>query len=380
MSAAARPVHAMHAADANEAALVQRWLESRFPPLTLADGRPLRVIFPGVPGPGHGPDIRGAMLDAGGDYLRGDIEIHLRASGWAAHGHTNDPAYAGVVLHVVAENDTGATHTAHAFGRWIPVLVLPPPASAPRGEALVPPCSLRTAAGAEITAPLANLARRRLRQKAARWQPLAASQGPAQALYAALLETLGGTANRDAFASLAETLPLAALLERSSANTADHALVIAAELRRAARDLLFRIAGMRPAAHPHRRLEAAAALVAQLWPRGPGMAWPTSLAPGRQLSRQLTVPGIGRSLAIELATNAVIPVALAAGEWPEAACEAALAALPSPGTYGVLKSLERWLTAANGKPFTSAATLQAGLLLHRDYCTRGMCGRCPLSE
>ena len=375
MSAAARATDA----DASEAALVQRWFEARFPPLALADGRPLRVVFPGVPGPGHGPDIRGAMLDAGGDFLRGDIEIHLRASGWGAHGHTSDPAYASVVLHVVAENDTGATHTAHASGRWIPVLVLPPPAGA-QPEALVPPCSLRTAAGADITPVLANLARRRLRQKAARWQPLTASLGPGQALYAALLETLGGTANREAFATLAESLPLAALLERSHAHTADYALVLAAELKHAPRDLPFRFAGMRPAAHPHRRLEAAAALIANLWPRASQTEWPTALEPGRQLLRYLAVPGIGRSLAIELATNAVLPVALAAIHWSETTCEATLAAFPSPGTYGALKSLERWLTSSEGKPFTSAAALQAGLLLHRDYCTRGMCGRCPLSD
>jgi hypothetical protein len=61
----------------------------------------------------------------------------------------------------------------------------------------------------------------------------------------------------------------------------------------------------------------------------------------------------------------------------EAAAGAFLQALPSPGTYGKLRSLEGWL---GGKPFVSAAKLQGGLLLHTDYCTRGFCGRCPLSS
>lgn len=364
--------------DASEAALVRRWLEARFPLLTLADGRPLRVIFPGVPGPGPGPDVRGAMLDAGGDCLRGDIELHLRASGWAAHGHTADPAYAGVVLHIVAENDTGATHTAHASGRWIPVLVLPPPAVA-QSEALVPPCAIRAAQSPSEPLPLELLARRRLRQKAARWQSLAATRGSAQALYAASLETLGGTANRESFASLAEALPLAALLERGHGQPG-RTLAIAAELHYAARDLSLRVAGMRPAAHPHRRLEAAAALMVRLWPSPGDPAWPSSLRAEPGLEKRLRAGGIGRSLAIELAVNAVLPVALASGEWPEASCESTLAALPTPGTYGSLKPLERWLGSGGRKPFSSAAGLQAGLLLHREYCTRGMCGRCPLSS
>jgi hypothetical protein len=79
-------------------------------------------------------------------------------------------------------------------------------------------------------------------------------------------------------------------------------------------------------------------------------------------------------MAVELAVNAVLPVLAAGGGTTEA--EALLAHLPSPGTYGRLRSLERWL---GGAPFTGAAALQGGLLLHADYCTRGRCGRCPLS-
>jgi hypothetical protein len=93
----------------------------------------------------------------------------------------------------------------------------------------------------------------------------------------------------------------------------------------------------------------------------------------------LKVDGAGRSTAIELAANAVLPVALAAGAWPEPEIEAAWFALPSPGTYGRLRRLEAWLKHDDGRPFTSAARLQGGLIMHRDYCTKGRCGRCPLS-
>ena len=95
--------------------------------------------------------------------------------------------------------------------------------------------------------------------------------------------------------------------------------------------------------------------------------------------RSLQVPGVGRALALECLVNAVLPVALASGSWPEAGCEALLVRLASPGTYGRLRRLESWLATGESRPFTSAARLQGGLLLHADYCSRGMCGRCPVS-
>jgi hypothetical protein len=96
----------------------------------------------------------------------------------------------------------------------------------------------------------------------------------------------------------------------------------------------------------------------------------------RALLKVLRVEGVGRELAIELVVNAVMTVKLAAGE--ERAPDL-LAQLPAPGTYGKLRSLERWLGHGE-RAFTSAGALQGALLLHGEYCTRGQCGRCPLSS
>jgi hypothetical protein len=74
-----------------------------------------------------GPDFKGARIafgDAG--PVVGDVELHLRAVDWNAHGHARDPAYDNVILHVVLfppDHDHG-THGAN--GRDIPVLVLLP--------------------------------------------------------------------------------------------------------------------------------------------------------------------------------------------------------------------------------------------------------------
>lgn len=359
---------------AREAELSARWAAGIGGPLRLEDGRTLKVIFPGVPGGGSGPDFNGAILEAGGDVLSGDVEVHLLASGWRAHGHGRDPAYAGVILHVVAVNDEPGALTAHSCGRLIPVLAVPPQVISPEG--FTPPCALAAAGGFEPGPALDRLGLRRLRIKAARAAPLVTAHGPGQALYALLLETLGGPANREPFAALARRMPLAALLDLSEGGEAPRALTVTAHLKGAAASLVLRRAGLRPMASPARRLETAGKIISGLWHGGAAPEWPAQLAP-REVPRW---EHAGRALGIECMVNAVLPVALAAGAWPEAAIEQAFLALRSPGTYGRLRPLERWLGAGGAKPFPGAARLQGGLLLHADYCSRGKCGQCPLSS
>src|SRR5712692_6293926 len=83
------------------------WEGQRFPRAALVtdDGTLLRVIFRGRVGTGPGPDFRGAIIAAPGGLLCGDVELHVRASDFRRHGHSLDPAYSGVVLHVVFFHD-----------------------------------------------------------------------------------------------------------------------------------------------------------------------------------------------------------------------------------------------------------------------------------
>ena len=55
-----------------------------------------------------------------------DVELHLRAEDWAAHGHARDPGYDAVELHVVLFPPEKGHVTRGAGGREIPVLVLLP--------------------------------------------------------------------------------------------------------------------------------------------------------------------------------------------------------------------------------------------------------------
>ena len=89
-----------------------------------ADGRRVEILEPGRWNRLGGPDFRDARLRLGGKEIVGDVELHLRARDWVAHGHALDPAYANVVLHVVllpTQEPTVGT-----AGREIPVLALLP--------------------------------------------------------------------------------------------------------------------------------------------------------------------------------------------------------------------------------------------------------------
>jgi hypothetical protein len=90
-----------------------------------ADGRRMKIVHPGLWNHLGGPDFREARVEIEGELLTGDVELHLRVQDWAAHGHSNDPAYANVVLHVVLF-PPGAACTLGYGGKPIPVFAVLP--------------------------------------------------------------------------------------------------------------------------------------------------------------------------------------------------------------------------------------------------------------
>ncbi|MDO9445942.1 MAG: DUF2851 family protein, partial [Dehalococcoidia bacterium] len=88
--------------DLEEATLTALWLLGRVP----AEVLPWPLLRPGRAGRGSGPDVREAAFALPSGVVRaGDVEVHLCASDFVAHGHATDPAYAGVVLHLLWEDD-----------------------------------------------------------------------------------------------------------------------------------------------------------------------------------------------------------------------------------------------------------------------------------
>jgi len=73
--------------------------------LKTADGMTVRVLHPGFASAEGGPDFRGAVLQFGDAApVSGDVEIDLQPGGWRAHGHDRNPAFKGVILHVIWED------------------------------------------------------------------------------------------------------------------------------------------------------------------------------------------------------------------------------------------------------------------------------------
>lgn len=92
----------------NEDVVKAIWLEQPWGanPVRDVNGKRVEILSPGWLNGGAGPDFRNAVYKIdGGPLLKGDVEIHVRSSDWARHGHHKDPAYDNVGLHVVLYSD-----------------------------------------------------------------------------------------------------------------------------------------------------------------------------------------------------------------------------------------------------------------------------------
>jgi hypothetical protein len=434
-----------------EAVLVRLWAGQRFPGAALVTrtGAPVRVIHPGFAGRGPGPDFRDAIVArASGPLLRGDVELHVRASDFNAHGHAADSRYNNVVLHVVFEDDRGED-TGLACGRCAPVVALGDwvrrRTREIEGWLASPtlwrePCHDAAARLGEqdLLALLDGLGDERFREREAALLAEVARHGPAETLYRALLSGLGYGGLRGAFDAIADALPWSLLGETLALEEeGQRALGLQALLLGAARllpppqrvpardpherELLehWRAGGIeplpvplsggsaRPANHPARRLAGLAVLLARhagcvdapqgmlgaadepvaalvaAWIVPAHGYWRRCLAPGHPAARPPGAP-IGRSRAVELLTNGVLPWAAALAEAQgrtdtAGRARALYAELPRPARYGALSFLETNLRLGQ-RPLPLDARRQQGLLaLYKSECTQGGCGRCALS-
>ncbi|MCO6495999.1 MAG: DUF2851 family protein [Bacteroidetes bacterium] len=76
------------------------------PDLQLTDGRKLEIINRGIHNKNNGPDFSQAKIRIDNTIWAGSIEFHVKSSDWIKHGHSADPAYKNVILHIVWEHDT----------------------------------------------------------------------------------------------------------------------------------------------------------------------------------------------------------------------------------------------------------------------------------
>lgn len=244
-----------------------------------------------------GPDFVRATVQIGGDERRGAIEVDLDPQGWEQHRHSINPEYENVILHVVVRSSGREHFTRTASHREVQRVYLDDHqfteaewsggAVARPGHCLAP---LRRLTVEQLTDLLAIACRRRLENKGRALQTMIASRGASAALFEALATALGYKHNKLPFQLLAQRVPaskaatdrgeallfgLAGFLEKPDPPTGIarkevaalwsawwkiRAVNLGAVLPRQA----WRLAGLRPANHPLRRLGALVA-AARCW-------------------------------------------------------------------------------------------------------------------
>ncbi|TMB67851.1 MAG: DUF2851 family protein [Chloroflexi bacterium] len=396
-----------------EADLSRLWFGQTFPPeaLVTAEGERLRVIYRGRAGGGRGPDFRDALIGAPGGLLRGDVELHVRSSDFYRHGHHRDPAYGGVVLHLVFWDDErrptalpgGKTAPVAALGNWAEYRAQEMARWLERPALWHEPCfsALARDGAPLVAATLERLGDMRFRRKTAALVPIIGREGEEEALWQSLLEAVAFGPDRERFRLLAQKVRWASFRARlCSLPRAGRAAAALYTLEAAFAGIqVSRKAVRRPANRPERRLEGAARLAARFAEKGLGESFldafqegiwqgqreeghierakverqtrhgearflvsnfefrsPKRPGPERRATASviaaLTIPGlVGRARALEIVANAVLPWLAALG--PEASAhraEAVFGCLPLPARYGAVRHLHEAVGAVAREP------------------------------
>jgi hypothetical protein len=385
-------------ASLTERDLAHLWEGQRFPPRALATigGHPLKVLYRGLRGRGPGPDYRDAVIRAPWGVLKGDVELHVRASDFRRHGHHRDAAYDGLALHLVHWHDE-QEETALAGGRRVPVAALAPwvehRSAEIRGWLQRPalweePCrSARDRiGGGAVAAVLDRLGDIRFRRMSVGLRRVMDRLDPDEALYRATLESLGYGGNREAFGLLAARLTwrdlqrtLRGVPVEDRAAAAEEMLAEAVKRPPA---IVWRTAGTRPGNRAAGRLRAAAVLAARHADAGLARGMGAIMDGGvSDAIASLTVKARGQTLigagrAVEILTNVLLPF-FAAGMEPRSGRALEMyRELRRPSKYGCVRHLDEAVGAAVR---VDARRQQGMLFLLHSYCRMGRCGSCPIS-
>ncbi len=321
------------------------------------DGSRLRVLYPGRPNGGPGPDFKDALVQREGlPPVLGDVEVHLQTAGWSQHGHHQDARYNNVVLHVVVRPDAGAT-TYRQDGQAVPITELAaaaqPYQDSHKIDSMVSPLprlqQWRALSREQLGRILDQAGKERFLNKSYSFFQDMEREDAEEVVYQGILEALGYSRNRDPMRELARRLPWRAVQDIAW-GAPQH------QRRLALRCLLLTVAGLpgrmpedkergefysegvrpisetpmdprawcfagvRPSNQPHRRLAGAAALLAGYLDTGL-LAGLLPLAQQKSvaaLRNALTVADggvtlIGRDRALDVAVNVVLPALYACG-------------------------------------------------------------------
>jgi len=294
-----------------EKVLYSVWLQKKFSQagLRTIDGKPLSILSPGSRNETEGPDFSDAVVQIDDNILQGSIEIHWTGEDWYAHRHHLDPVYNTTILHVVAAA-VQDLEIRRQDGKIIPTLVL----VADRLEVI--PEEYRCAqwpglATESFRAIIENYAGLRFRRKCAALRDGLSRRGVEDVFFAGLCDVLGYSKNRQAFAALAQAVPVSLIYEITGSSTPHERLlnlesallglagILTTErylkqiesskyldgvrtrwksLKRRYRlreieGVNWHFAGSRPANHPTRRIAALAQMIVKVYPGHLAQFW-----------------------------------------------------------------------------------------------------------
>ncbi len=358
----------------------------------------LQVIYPGRTNGEGGPDFHHAIIATRDRELRGDVELHVRSSGWQAHGHHRDPRYNGVILHVVMWHDKQGP-TVLQDGRVVPVLPLHPYLEGLDWVSLLAapdePChDVAACLGGDVVGELLDEAgEERFLAKAGRFQTEIAIKEGEQVLYEGLMGALGYSRNKESFEQLARRMPLKVLKPIAYVESlARRGAALEAALLGQAELLNWQLSGVRPGNMPQRRIAGAGYLLARYLERGlvSGLLQLVKeadvkngyrrLEQGLMISRGDYGTLIGWGRAREMVVNILLPFSFAWGEGELG--EHALAlyrSYPLLEENQITRQMLRQLFGDFGYRVVNSARRQQGLIhLYKSFCLDRKCPQCPL--
>jgi len=410
--------------------------------LTSSEDELVSVIYPGRTNGDNGPDFRDAVIVNNSHLTKGDVEVHVKSSGWYSHKHHADAEYNNVILHVVMWHDCNAA-TLLQSGKLVPVLCL---AKALRHQAyLLPdllPCfqTLDHMDRQALRKLLNTAGEERFKQKAMHFQAELKQEEAGQVLFRGIMKALGYAKNTKPFEDLADRMPLNSIESREGVALKQALLLGTAGLLPSQRwqgkfakekevqelEQIWQSAGKKvkamnegdwnlshiyPNNSPVRRIVAQSYLL-ERYCQGKLLAEILQLvkeAPPsgghRVLENGLTVAGngywryhfdfdvrsktkisalLGNSKAGEIAVNVVLPFAFS---WGELTNEAKLTEnaielyrnYPKLAGNCITRHMKKQLCLKEPSDFT--ACHQQGLIhVFRNYCREGGCPQCPLAS
>jgi hypothetical protein len=422
--------------------------------LKTIDGRAVSVLHPGFWNRSAGPDFRQAVLQIGSDPpATGDVEVDLGPEGWHEHAHDRNPAFKHVLLHVVWNTGSKVTslptlELSLHLDSEIEELSFWLGTEAAQGwpEGLLGHCHapLENLSSDRLEDLLQQAAKLRFQRKASEFRARARQAGWEQSLREGLLRALGYKQNTWAMQRLAELAPRLAADNpgpfEMQARLLGVSSLLPGELNvrsRAARDYLKRVwelwwrerdaysdcilprpvwklNGIRPANHPHRRLALAAH-----WLSGHCLVekldkWFTTELSGTALVHSLLKilqveadtfwsehwtlrsaplskpqPLIGERRVTDLAINAILPwfwTRAVAGRTPlmQQVAERRFFEWPPGEDNSLLRmASERLFGQPKGRALLRTSAAQQGLMqIVRDFCdhSNAVCGNCLFPE